>query len=295
MASLIMAGAFMSGAEREIIPLWPEGVPDARPELGDEYVEEGRVHRVQVPTLTHFPAPSDRRTGAAFIICPGGGYQRLSVGKEGNDVADWLNSLGIECFVLKYRLKEYGHPAPLRDVLRAIRIVRSRAGEFGIRPDRIGVIGSSAGGHLASSAATLFGHPDGRTGHALDAVDARPDLCVLMYPVILMEGPAAHRGSRDALLGPTLDAEGLELLSTDRQVTPRTPPTFLFHTGEDNSVPPENSLAFYSALRRHGVAAELHVYERGPHGAGLARQLGTAAGWPDACTAWLRERGWLAQ
>jgi acetyl esterase/lipase len=274
-AFLLGIGTAVAATEREIIPLWPEGVPDARPELGDEYVESGRVYRVQVPTLTHFPAPSDRRTGAAFIICPGGGYQRLAVGKEGNAVADWLNSLGIECFVLKYRLKEYGHPAPLRDVLRAIRIVRSRAGEFGIRPDRIGVIGSSAGGHLASAAATLFDHPDGRTGHALDEVDARPDLCVLMYPVILMEGPAAHCGSRDALLG--------------------SAPTFLFHTGEDTSVPPENSAAFHAALHRHGVAAELHIYARGPHGAGLARQLGTASGWPAACSAWLHEHGWLGQ
>lgn len=276
-----------------VLPLWPEGVPDAQPEGRAEYVQDDRTYNVQNPTLTLLAPPAGRANGTAVIVCPGGGYTRLAVNVEGNPTAAWLNSLGVTCFILKYRLKEYGHPAPLRDVLRAVRLVRSRATEFGLDPDRIGVFGSSAGGHLASCAATLFAHPAGQTGHPLDAVSARPNFIVLQYPVILMDGPHVHRGSRDNLLGPSPSAELVALLSTDRQVTSETPPAFLVHTAEDASVPLENSLAFFSALRRAGVPAELHLYEKGPHGFGMRRDLGPTSDWARLCELWMRSHGWV--
>jgi acetyl esterase/lipase len=277
------------------IPLWPEGVPDARADATPEVVEDSRVSNVHVPTLTVFAPPADRANGTAVIVCPGGGYTRLVMGNEGHPIAQWLNSLGVTAFVLKYRLKEYGHPAPLRDALRAVRLVRSRAAEFGVDPARIGIYGASAGGHLASSAITLFDHPDGRTGHALDAVSARPDFALLQYPVIFMEGPHVHAGSRRSLLGQDLAPELVARLSTDRQVTAATPPTFLVHAAEDTSVPLENSVAFHAALRRAGAPAELHVFQKGAHGFGLRKDLGPASEWPRLAEAWMRVNGWLGR
>ena len=277
----------------EVIPLWPEGVPGAQPNGGVEYIKEGRVYNVQVPTLTWFPAPPDKANGAVAIVCPGGSYMRLSITNEGNSLAQWLNSLGVSVFILKYRLKEYGHPAPLRDVLRAVRIVRSRAAEFGVDPHRLGVFGSSAGGHLAACAGTLYDHPAGQTGAALDAVSARPDFLVMQYPVILMEGPYVHKDSRDSLLGKNPSPGLVALLSVDRQVTKGTPPAFLVATAEDKSVPLENAVAFYTALRRAGVPAELHLYEKGPHGFGLRQDLGPTSEWPLRAGEWMRANGWL--
>jgi acetyl esterase/lipase len=227
------------------------------------------------------------------IICPGGGYARLAITKEGNELVRQLHRVGADAFILKYRLVEYGQPAPLQDVLRAVRLVRSRADAFGIHPDRIGVIGSSAGGHVAASAATLFDAPEGRTGAVLDATRARPDFVALLYPVITMEPPFAHQGSRRNLLGASPPASLVERWSVDRQVTKDTPPTFLVHTLEDTSVPLENSLLFFQALRRAGVPAEMHLYERGPHGFGTRPDLGPTSGWPDRLTEWMRSHGWI--
>ncbi len=278
-----------------VLPLWPEGVPGARPDGGVERIEDNRIYNVQVPTLTVLAPPAGQANGAAVIVCPGGGYTRLAVTIEGNPTARWLNSLGVTAFILKYRLKEYGHPAPLRDVLRAVRLVRSRAAEFGVDPARIGVYGSSAGGHVASCAATLFDHPAGRTGHALDAVSARPDFVLLQYPVIFMEGPHVHAGSRRNLIGENPSPDLVALLSTDRQVTAATPPAFLVHTAEDASVPLENSVAFHAALRRAGVPAELHLFQKGPHGFGMRQDLGPASEWPRLAETWMRAGGWLGR
>ena len=279
----------------KIVPLWPEGVPGAIPAAPPEQVlDEGRIAAVHVPTLTAYPAPGASRTSTAVIVCPGGGYRRLAFAHEGIAVASWLNSLGVSAFVLKYRLSEYGHPAPLRDVLRAVRLLRSEAGTWGIDPQRIGVLGFSAGGHLASSAATLFDAPEGRTGAALDAVSARPDFLVLVYPVITLAGPSAHAGSREALLGKSPAAELVDALSTHLRVTDRTPPTFLVHGGTDTAVPPDNSLLFYSALRRAGVPAEIHLYQEGPHGIGLRPGYGPMSAWADRCAEWMKARGLLA-
>lgn len=294
---LISACALLAARARadepRLIPLWPEGVPGAKAEGGVERIEDGRVSNVQSPTLTYFPAPASSANGASVIICPGGGYVRLAISKEGSELARMLNSLGVSAFVLKYRLVEYGHPAPLQDVLRSVRMVRSRAKEFGIRPDRIGVMGSSAGGHLAASAATLYDAPEGRTGAELDSVSARPTFVALLYPVITMKGQFAHAGSRRALLGENPGDALLERLSVETQVTKDTPPAFLVHTGEDASVPLENSILFFEALRHFKIDSELHLFEKGPHGFGTRADLGPTSGWPKRWEEWMRSHGWL--
>lgn len=277
-----------------VIPLWPEGVPDAKPELGPNKVDaEGRTTNITEPALTVYPAAVDRPNGTAVIICPGGGYVRQSTRREGEQYAHWLSTLGITSFVLSYRQIEFGHPAPLRDVLRAVRLVRSQAERFGVRPDRVGVMGSSAGGHLAATAGTLFDHPLGRTGAQLDAVSARPDFLMLMYPVIAMEGPAVHAGSRKALLGASPKAADVALMSPERQVTAQTPPTLLIHTQADQAVPVENSILFYQALTRAKVPAEMYLFEQGSHGMGMRDGLGTASVWPRRAEEWLKMRGLL--
>jgi acetyl esterase/lipase len=276
-----------------VIPLWPEGVPGAK-DIGPEKVEEGgRISNVSEPTLTVYGPAVDRPNGTAVIIAPGGGYVRLSFEREGVQYANWLSTLGVTSFVLKYRMQEFGHPAPLQDVLRAVRLVRSRAAEFKINPGRIGVMGSSAGGHLAASAGTLFDHPAGRTGAALDTVSARPDFLILMYPVITMDDPAVHAGSRRALLGANPSAEMLRLGSMEKQVTASTPPTLIIHTQEDKTVPVENAILFYQALTRAQVPAEMYLFEHGSHGMGFNPNFGTASDWSSRAAEWLRNRGLL--
>jgi acetyl esterase/lipase len=288
-----LTAALSAAAEPLVLPLWPEGVPGAR-DIGPERLEEGgRITNVSVPTLTVYGPAVDRPNGTAVIVCPGGAYGILSNEREGVQYARWLGTLGVTTFVLKSRLKEFGHPAPLQDVLRAVRIVRSRAAEFNVDPGRIGVMGSSAGGHLAASAGTLFDHPAGRTGTALDATSARPDFLILMYPVISMDDPFAHAGSRRNLLGATPDPGLLQLMSLEKQVTAATPPTLLIHTQEDATVPVENSIRFYQALTRAKVPAEMYLFEHGSHGMGMKPGFGTASDWTNNATAWLRNRGLL--
>jgi acetyl esterase/lipase len=273
------------------VPLWPEGVPGAIAGAGPEVVTDGRVSNVHDPSLTPYLAPAGARPATAVIVCPGGGYNLLAADHEGRAVAEWLNGIGVSAFVLKYRLKEYGHPAPLRDVLRAVRLLRSEAPRWGIAPDRTGVIGFSAGGHLAASAGTLFDEADGRTGAPLDAVSARPDFLILVYPVIRLIGPYAHTGSGRALLGASATPETLERYSLDTRVTKDTPPAFLVHGGTDTGVPPENSVLFYLALRRAGVPAELHLFQTGPHGIGLRPGNGPMSDWPQRCAEWMAAKG----
>lgn len=284
-----------ASAEDRVLPLWPEGVPGTKPGLPAELVEEGgRISHVSEPTLTVVRPAVDRPNSTAIIICPGGSYTVLSFDREGLQYARWLSTLGVTSFVLKYRVPDFGHPAPLQDVLRAVRLVRSRAAEFKIDPARIGVMGSSAGGHLAASSGTLFDHAAGKTGAELDAVSARPDFLLLMYPVITTKDPAAHPGSRRALLGPNPSPELLGLLALETQVTSATPPTLLIHTQEDQTVPVENALLFYQALTRAKVPAEMYLFERGSHGLGMREGLGTTSGWPQRAEEWLRTRGLLS-
>jgi acetyl esterase/lipase/lysophospholipase L1-like esterase len=281
-------GAF--AAEPPVIPLWPEGVPGLKTNAGAEVEFGGRYTNVHNPTITMYAPEVSKSSGVAVILSPGGGYVRVSDGKTD---ARWLNSLGITAFVLKYRLSDYGHPAPLQDVLRAVRVVRSRSAEFGVRPDRIGVMGGSSGGHLSGCAATMWDSPEGQTGNALDRVSARPDFAVLINPVVTMEAPFLHRGSRRALFGGNPTSEQIELLSVEKHVRTNSPPFFLAATMADTSVQVENSLKLYQALRDAGVPSEMHTYAAGSHDDSRDPQYGPTAKWPARCEEWLRFNKWL--
>lgn len=275
------------------ILLWPEGIPDFKPAAPKEVDSDGHVQYVDTPSLQAYPADLAKANGTSVIVCPGGGYVREAFEKEGVQVARWLNTLGVSAYVLRYRMREYGYPAPQQDVLRAIRTIRSRAAEFHLDPNRIGVLGASAGGHLAASAGTLFDSPVGRTGAALDQVSARPDFLILLYPVITMKAPEAHQGSVHALLGKAPSAEMIEALSLETRVTKDTPKTFLVQSEVDKTVPVVNSILFYEALQKAGVPAELHLYPTGPHGFGLSKGNGLIDTWPQRCEEWMRFNGWL--
>jgi acetyl esterase/lipase len=284
MLSMAFALALLA-AEPQTIVLWPEGAPGA---VGNEDADR--------PTLTVYLPPAERAVPTGVVVCPGGGYAKLAMDHEGRQVAEWLNSLGVAAFVLKYRLgPRYRHPAPLEDAKRALRLVRSRAGEFRIAPDRIGVWGFSAGGHLASTLATHFDAGNPAAADPIERVSCRPDFAILAYPVISFASEYAHKGSRRNLLGDNPDPALVENLSNEKQVTAQTPPTFLFHTNEDQGVPAENSVLFYLALRRAGVPAELHIYERGRHGVGLAPDDPVLSSWPQRLADWLRVRGLLGR
>jgi acetyl esterase/lipase len=260
--------------------LWPQGAPGAK---GAEEADK--------PTLTIFTPPEGKANGTAVVICPGGGYGFLAVDHEGKQIGEWLTQHGVTAFMLKYRIApRYHHPAPLQDAQRAIRTVRARAKEWNVDPKRVGIWGFSAGGHLASTAGTHFddGKPD--AGDPIERVSCRPDFLILAYPVITLEPPYAHLGSRDNLLGKNADPKLVESLCNEKQVTSRTPPTFLFHTDEDRGVVPENSVLFYLALKKAKVAAELHIYEKGPHGVGLAQKVPGASTWPDRLADWMKAR-----
>jgi acetyl esterase/lipase len=260
--------------------LWPNGAPGA---LGTADADK--------PSIT--PYLPKNPIGTAVIVCPGGSYQNLAMDHEGVQIAKWLNSLGISAFILQYRLgPKYHHPVMVHDVQRAIRTVRTRADSLHIQSDRIGVWGFSAGGHLASTAATHFDPGDPNAPDPIDRAGSRPDFAILAYPVISL-GEYAHALSRSNLLGKDPDPKLVEDLSNDLRVTPQTPPTFLFHTTTDATVPVENSVRFYMALRKAGVPAELHIFQNGPHGVGLASTDATLSAWPGLLANWLRDRGML--
>ncbi len=232
--------------------------------------------------------------GAAVVICPGGGYGGHAMDHEGKQIGAWLNANGITGVILKYRLgSKYGHPIPLGDAQRAIRYVRANAETLKIDPKRVGILGFSAGGHLASTAATHFDAGDKDAADQFERQSCRPDFAVLLYPVITLEGPFAHIGSRNNLLGKNPDAKLVASLCNDKQVTKDTPPTFLAHTNEDSGVRPENSVLFYLALKKNNVPAELHIYEKGQHGMGLGKKDTPFATWPDRCIAWMNGRALL--
>ncbi len=273
-------GTSARAADPQQILLWPEGAPGA---AGSDDSDK--------PCLWVHPAPAERNGGAAVIVCPGGGYGHLALTYEGHEVAQFFNDYGVTGFVLRYRLApKYHHPTMINDAQRAIRLVRSRAKEWGIDPERIGIMGFSAGGHLASTAATHFDEGDKAAKNPIDQVSCRPDFAILAYPVITLEGPFAHGGSRTNLLGKDPPADLVKSLSNQTQVTARTPPTFLFHTAADTAVPPENSMMFYEAMRKAKVPGEMHIYEVGPHGVGLARNHPALSTWPECLATWLEER-----
>jgi acetyl esterase/lipase len=263
-------------------PLWPHGAPGA---LGQEPKD--------IPTLTPYPVAADKATGAAIVICPGGGYQGLAA-HEGDHYARWLNESGIAGFVLKYRLGSggYRHPAMLQDAARAVRTVRARAAEWNLDPHRVGIMGSSAGGHLASTLLTHFDPGDPAAQDAIERQSSRPDLGILCYAVITL-GQFTHQGSKNSLLGSNPDPELVRLLSNELQVTKDTPPCFIWHTYEDTAVPVENSLQFAEALRKAGVPFDLHIYQKGGHGMGLGTGNWDPLSrhpWTHDCLYWLTTR-----
>jgi acetyl esterase/lipase len=254
----------------QTILLWPSGAPGA---LGADDSDK--------PALTIYMPPNTTGPMTAVIVAPGGGYARLSMNNEGRAPANYLNTLGIAAFVLRYRLgPRYHHPIELGDAQRAIRTVRARAAEWHIAPDRIGFMGFSAGGHLASSVSTHFDAGTGDAADPIDRVSSRPDFAVLGYPVISLVEPWTHQGSKTSLLGESPDPALARSLSSETQVTASTPPTFIYHTNADTVVPVENAVAYFLALRQAGVTAEMHVFRNGAHGSGLAQQDPALAEWP---------------
>jgi acetyl esterase/lipase len=280
-AILCSSGILCSAQMQTAIPLWPGGAPGA---LGTSSND--------IPTLTPYLPDPASATGAAMVICPGGGYEHLSA-REGNDYALWLNQHGVAGFVLKYRLGSsgYRHPAMLQDAARAVRLVRAKADQFYIDAKKVGIMGSSAGGHVAATLLTHFDSGDPNSQDPIERQSSRPDLGVLCYPVITM-GQYAHQGSKDNLLGTNPPPVLVQLLSAELQVTSNTPPCFIWTTDEDKTVPMENSMLFASALRSNGVPFALHVYQNGHHGVGLGDKPPFAhpLPWAAECLSWLREQ-----
>lgn len=268
-------------------PLWPGAAPGAKGEADQD-----------VPALLAFPAPQTKANGCGVVVCPGGGYGGLAMDHEGYQIVEWLNKRGISAWILRYRLgsKGYHHPIQKGDVLRAIRTVRHNAGANGVDPKRIGVWGFSAGGHLASTAATHFDTGDANAADPVDKVSSRPDFAILCYPVITMDEAFTHKGSRRNLFGPDRygNADLVELLSNEKRVTPQTPPTFIFHTTEDQAVPVRNATEFYSALQQNGINCELHIYQNGRHGVGLGGNDPILSTWPARMEDWLKINNFLS-
>ncbi len=284
LAMAALMGTPLPAADPETVILWPNGAPGA---TGTRPEDTPRVD-VYLPTV--------KPNGTGVVVLPGGGYGGLAADHEGKQIAKFYNSLGVTAFVCFYRLgsQGYHHPIEMNDAKRAVRWARANAGKYGIDKDRIGLTGFSAGGHLASTVGTLFDNGDPNAADSIDKESSRPDFLVLCYPVISMSDPFMHQGSRNNLLGDQKDnVELARELTNYRNVSPHTPPTFIFQTDEDTVVPAENSVQFYLALRKHKVPAEMHIYQRGPHGVGL--QLGdpVLATWSGHLRDWLRNNGWL--
>jgi acetyl esterase/lipase len=302
-ASICLSSAALAGEPVEIA-LWPQENVATQGAVKTETVDDrGKtksdrfVGNVQSSTLTVYLPDEKRATGTAVIICPGGGYGGLAIDKEGHDVARWLNTLGVAGIVLKYRMPRPDltagqKPWPVQDAERAIRLVRSQAPQWKINPQRVGILGFSAGGHLASTVGTHFDSGQKDAANAIERASSRPDFLILIYPVISMREPITHEGSRLNLLGKAPDEERVAYYSNELQVTAQTPPTFLVHA-KDDRVNVENSVRFHQALQRAGVPSEIHLYEKGGHGYGLGVNGGEVATWPERCAAWLKARNLL--
>lgn len=282
---------------QKIIDLWNGNIPGAKnvdaSKLDEVSTKSFFARDIKVPSIAYYPA-DENPTGTAVVVCPGGSYAGLSYAFEGVNQAAWLNSIGISAFVLRYRMPkdefmEKRCDGPLQDAQQAIRYVRSHAAEYGINPDHIGIVGFSAGGHLASVASTHF---NDEVYKPAENVSARPDFAVLVYPVITMEPSYSEKGTRESLIGPDADQALIDRFSSEKQVTNETQTTFLAHAMNDKLVPYTNSVNYANALREKGVECELHLYARGDHGLGARNPIETQAFWHDACEKWLRMNGW---
>lgn len=263
--------------------LWPDGAPGALGTADDDK-----------PSLAVY-LPAANPTKSAVVIAPGGGYSHLSMVREGSDVAAWLNARGVAAFVLKYRIgMKYHSPIEMGDGLRAIRMVRSHAAEYGIAPDHIGMWGFSAGGHMTATTGTHFDAGNPAATDPIEQQSSRPDFLILAYPVITMEAPYVHKGSQQFLLGNTPTPAEMESMSAELHVTAQTPPTFLFSTTDDHTVPIMNSIMFYEALVKAGVQVEMHLFQHGAHGSGLAPTNPQLSPWTEMLIKWMRERGYAA-
>ena len=285
---LAMSAGVMHGqggiAPPKTILLWSGDAPGAQ---GNEDIDK--------PSLTVYLPAGQNATKTGVVVVPGGGYQHLATEKEGTLIAEWLNARGVAAFVLKYRLgPTYHHPVELEDAQRAIRTVRANAAEYGIATDHVGMWGFSAGGHLTATAGTKFDAGDVSSTDVIERQGSRPDFLVLAYPVITLKEPYVHHGSLNNLLGDSPDPALVRLLSAETQVTKDTPPTFLFATTDDQTVPVMNSVMFYEALVRAGVPVEMHLFQHGGHGAGLAAANPQLSVWPDLLIKWMREQGYAA-
>jgi len=289
--------AIEASSQNTILKVWPDGIPGSI--RSETYFEESTMtgdivsgyDKVTVPTMTVFLPPDEKATGIAVLICPGGGYGHLAFDHEGFAIARWLNNNGIAGIILKYRLpsdyimkeKSIG---PLQDAQEAIRIIRRNASEWKINQNRIGVIGFSAGGHLAS---TLSTHFDEKVYETKDTTSARPDFSLLIYPVISFDSSFTHAGSRKNLIGINPSENVVRHFSNELMITHETPPAFLVHSSDDKVVPVKNSLVYYEGLVKNNIVAEMHIFQKGGHGYGLAIDRGTQSAWPDLCLRWLRE------
>jgi acetyl esterase/lipase len=300
---LIFINAFMinSNAQTLTLKLWPDGIPGSKTDLS--YVEkititDGRITRcekVVTPDLTIFLPSPEKANGAAVLICPGGGYGVLAFDHEGNAIARWLNDNGIAGIILKYRLpsdqimidKSIG---PLQDAQEAMRVIRRNAAEWKINPKKIGVIGFSAGGHLASTISTHYAE---KVYDVKDNISAKPDFSLLIYPVISLDTTITHRGTRNNLLGLKPDPKQVQRFSNELQINAETPPAFLVHSSDDKAVPAMNSIVYFRGLQKNNIPAELHIFQKGGHGYGLSPNGGTESSWPDLCIRWLKEMGFM--
>ncbi|MEM8891305.1 MAG: alpha/beta hydrolase [Bacteroidota bacterium] len=282
---LLILGLFiqLQAQKGESVLLWPEGAPGA---LGEDPEDQ--------PKLDLYLVKGAADNTPVVVICPGGGYWNLAMDHEGDQIARWFQARGVHAFVLSYRLAKHGykHPSMLYDAQRGLRYVRAHADKWGIDKEKVGILGFSAGGHLASTASTHFDKGNANAKDPIDREHSRPNYAVLAYPVIAFGEDFTHKGSQRNLIGKNPSAEMIELLSNEKQVTSDTPPSFLVHTSQDKAVPPENSIVYYLALRKAGVPAELHIYQEGRHGLGMINTPNPVFNsWADRLEDWLRVQG----
>lgn len=293
---LMMVNTHLFG-QSEVIELWGGEVPGSIPNSSYRQVVDStnwiKIREITKPSIQVYPAPVDKNTGTGIVVCPGGSYYGVSFINEGIEVAKWLNGLGISAFVLHYRLPDdvimtNKSIAPMQDGQEAIRMVRRHAKEWGVDPHKIGIMGFSAGGHLASTVSTHF---DEKVYESVDTISARPDFSVLIYPVISMDLSITHQESRENLIGKNPSPEMVKHFSNELHITDKTPPTFMVHSIDDGAVPVENSIEYALALKKNEIPCELHIYEQGGHGYGLGKYGGTVSTWSEASGKWLKTRG----